>query len=355
MNYLEERNQKIIEAVIQKADAHYPGSLALIGIYGSFLTGDYHEKSDLDLLIVINDEKAGELGCAFIQDDLDVGHDIYCVTWDHLEEEADFTHPNISKLMDAEIVYCADEKYRERLEALRKQVREILDAPFSANDYEKAEKQMKDAEHYYTLAMISESLCQVRQYAGGTLYYIENAIAMLNKQYFRQGVKRACKELDAMKIRPENLSGLIENMIKSVSVSEVKDHLTRLMKENRIVFDQVKAGLSVQKEPASPAALSGTYEEMYSNWRNKIHLAGETGNKHLSFMSLVSANAMLEELFNAVDIDRHNAVSCYDPEDLKKTAAAYDDVLAAYLKEYRKAGIPERRYPDIDAFVEDYE
>ena len=32
-----------------------PGALAMIGVYGSMLTGDVHEKSDLDLLIVIND------------------------------------------------------------------------------------------------------------------------------------------------------------------------------------------------------------------------------------------------------------------------------------------------------------
>ena len=36
----EERNQKIIGAVIEKAKKVCPGSLALIGIYGSFLTGD---------------------------------------------------------------------------------------------------------------------------------------------------------------------------------------------------------------------------------------------------------------------------------------------------------------------------
>lgn len=40
MNSLEERNQKIIDAIIEKANIVCPGSLALIGIYGSFMTGD---------------------------------------------------------------------------------------------------------------------------------------------------------------------------------------------------------------------------------------------------------------------------------------------------------------------------
>ena len=36
MTNLEERNQKIIDAVVKKANIVCPGALALIGIYGSF-------------------------------------------------------------------------------------------------------------------------------------------------------------------------------------------------------------------------------------------------------------------------------------------------------------------------------
>ena len=50
-------NQKIIDAVIEKAHKVCPQSLALIGVYGSAATGDVYEKSDLDLLILSkNDE-----------------------------------------------------------------------------------------------------------------------------------------------------------------------------------------------------------------------------------------------------------------------------------------------------------
>lgn len=42
MENLQIRNQKIINAVIEKAKKICPESLALIGIYGSFVTGDFH-------------------------------------------------------------------------------------------------------------------------------------------------------------------------------------------------------------------------------------------------------------------------------------------------------------------------
>ena len=42
-------NQKMIDAAIEKAERVCPGSLALIGVYGSVATGDEYAKSDLDL------------------------------------------------------------------------------------------------------------------------------------------------------------------------------------------------------------------------------------------------------------------------------------------------------------------
>lgn len=127
---LEERNQKIIDAIINKANIVCPESLALIGVYGSFATGDFYDKSDLDLLILINDDNGWKLGCTFIQDDLQVGHDIYCTNWEGLEYDAGYEHPNISKMMDAKIVYCADEKYKERLEVLRQKVKKYFRGTF---------------------------------------------------------------------------------------------------------------------------------------------------------------------------------------------------------------------------------
>lgn len=355
MMYLEERNQKIIDAVINKANIVCPGALALIGINGSFMTGDFYEKSDLDLLILINDDRGCQLGCAFIQDDLQVGHDIYCTTWNRLQDDARYEHPNISKLMDAKIVYCADEKYKEQLDILRKKARDILSAPFSEEDYTKAEKLLKEAEHCYTLAMISEHMSDVLDGAGGVIYYVENAIAMLNKQYFHYGVKRVYEELNAMQNRPEKLCDMIDDVISATSVASVQKHLSTLMKETIAVFHNVKETIAIQKKTVTGDTLIGTYEEMYSNWRNKMYVAAETGNRHLAFMSLISSNAMFSEIYGEVNIDRYDALGGYDPQDLHKTAKAYDDILNEYLKEYRKAGIQVKHYSDIDAFALDYQ
>ena len=60
MKKQEERCRKIVGAVVRRAEKVCPGSLALIGVYGSFAAGLTHPWSDLELLILINDE-AGTL------------------------------------------------------------------------------------------------------------------------------------------------------------------------------------------------------------------------------------------------------------------------------------------------------
>ena len=354
MKDLKIRNQIIIDAVLEKEKAICPGTVALIGIYGSFQTGDIHPLSDLDLLILINDDRGWQLGKSFIQDDMGVGHDIYCTNWEGLRQDARYEHPHIGKLMDSEIVYCADEKYRKELEKLRDDVRKTLAEPFGEGDCEKAEKELKEAQCCFAEAMTGEDLAEVRRRAGGAIYYAENAVALLNKTYFRLGVKRRYEELNAMEKRPENLCGLIEDILAAETADSVKERLTRLMKELTVCFQAARQSLQPEKKPACAETLSGTYEEMFSNWHGKMVLAAETGDRHLAFMSLESLNEMLADTSNAVEIGTYDVLQAYDPNDLKKTAEGFDEILRQYLQEYEKAGMRAERYPDIDAFTAVY-
>ena len=354
MNNLEIRNQKIIDAIIEKEKALCPGAVALIGIYGSFQSGDIHPLSDLDLLILINDDRGWQLGKTFIQDDLGVGHDIYCTNWEGLRQDARYEHPHIGKLMDSRIVYCADEKYRTELEKLRDDVRKTLAEPFGEADCEKAEKELKGARCCFAEAMTGEEPADVRRRAGGAIYYAENAVALLNKTYFRLGVKRRYEELNAMEKRPENLCGLIEDILAAETAESVKERLTLLMKELAACFRTVRQSLQPEKKPACAETLSGTYEEMFSNWHGKMVLAAETGDRHLAFMSMESLNEMLADIGNAVDIGTYDVLRAYDPNDLKKTAEGFDRILEQYLREYEKAGMKAEHYADIDAFTAAY-
>ena len=111
-----EKNARIIEAVRHRAELVCPGSLDMIAVTGSFASGDFHEKSDLDLLIVIGDDAGYALSHCFILGD--VGYDLYCHSWDRLEHTAEYDSPYVSKLLDAQIVYCRDDAVRMRFDEI---------------------------------------------------------------------------------------------------------------------------------------------------------------------------------------------------------------------------------------------
>lgn len=159
---MNEMNKTIIDAIIRKADALCPDSLALIGVYGSVVTGDEYEKSDLDLMILINDENGQVLADGFIIDDVDIGYDIYCTSWDMLENDAQCGHAHLSKLFDSMIVYCKDKCALKRLDEIRRKAAELL---ASDRRYEKADKAYSNAKKMLAEVYLVQSLSKARSCA----------------------------------------------------------------------------------------------------------------------------------------------------------------------------------------------
>lgn len=328
-----QRNQKLINAIIAKADQDCPGALAMIGIYGSFLTGDIHEKSDLDLMILINDDRGYTLARTFIQEDLCVGHDLYCTTWEMLENDAKFIHPNIAKLMDSKIVYCSEERHRIRLEKLCNQA-------MAVDTRQAAEKVFAEAERSFGKAMLAEDITTIRFWGGMMIHQVCGAVALLNNRYFRFGTRRVFEEIENMEQKPENLRDLVDVFISAEFASDLKTGLSNLLRTVSTLFESALP---------SPEVIPGTYEEMFSNWRNKMYLAAKTNDRYLSFDSMFGLDSMLRELGFPQDV-----LDKFDPHNLTNTAKAYDEIIENYRKEYERAGIPVQSYPDVDAFIEDY-
>ena len=330
---MKNRNHAIIQAIVEKAAAECPGALAMIGIYGSCQTGDIHDKSDLDLMILINDPRGYCLAHTFIQGDAGIGHDLYCTTWEALEQDSAFRHPHISKLMDSQIVYCAEERYLSRLEDLRQRVRktDTKEAAFAA---------FAKARQAFSGAILAQDMADIRFYAGCFLSDLFDSIALLNGRYYRLGVRRIFEELNTMPVKPENLQALSEEILAAQTADQMKSAMTTLLQTVQPFF-----------ATESPAAgmCPGALEEMFSNWRNKMYLAAETNNAYLAFNSLLGLDYMLKELGF-----RWNVMVHFHPGDLQASAKAFDSVLQQVNQEYEKAGIPLNHYPTLEAFLEAY-
>ena len=334
-------DRTMIDVIIKKADALCPDSLALIGVYGSVMTGDEYEKSDLDLMILINDENGQVLADGFIIDDVDIGYDLYCTSWDMLEKDGQCDHAHLSKLLDTVIVYCKDKSALKRLDELRRKAAELL---ASDRRYEKADKAYGDAKKMFAEVCLTHSLSKARSCAGAAIEFIENAVMLYNGRYFRKGTKRALDELKQLTL-PFALETRILAVIQAETVEKIRAELTE-------IFVLTDGYLQVPKKKQLPSAenLRGTYEEMYSNWKNKMAEAAGRDDVYSSFMNLLSLQWMLHEIAEGIAVDDFEIMDKFNPENLEENADVFDQALDKYLAEYEKAGICPKHFESMTEF-----
>ncbi|MBR3843035.1 MAG: nucleotidyltransferase domain-containing protein [Christensenellaceae bacterium] len=342
---MNEINQKIINAVIKRAEKLCPDSLLLIGLYGSAATGDLHGKSDIDLLILIGDEKGQQLAEGFILQDIGIGYDIYCTTWEMLEWDASLPHAHLSKLLDAPLIYIKDESAKERLEALREKARADLRSDLR---FEKSAAAFEKAKMMYADACLCDSFGEMRANAGAVISFLLDAVMLFHGKYFKKGVKRTFEEIGEL-----HLSFPMEDMIMAVILAKTEDELRSNLK---LLIKAAAVHLFPKKEKKQPAKenLWGTYEEMFSNWRNKMPEAAENHDTYSSFMNMVAFQFMLREVAEDIAIDIPEIMGDFDAEDLQKNSEVFDAALEKYLSEYRKIGMEPMVYEDADAFIAHY-
>ena len=337
-------HKTIIDAVLRKADAVCPDSLALIGVYGSAATGDVHEKSDLDLLILINDDAGWQLGKGFILDDSGIGYDIYCTNWEGLESEASCEHAHLSKLMDSAILVVRDPDALVRLENLK---RKAADTLASDARFEKAQALMDNVKRAYADCFLSDTLSQTRYTAGAVIHFLVDAVMLFHGAYFRKGVKRTFEELNALQL-PFDLPAMLLNVIYADTQDAIRAQLTCLV---RTVQDYMARP---SEKHAPDSSLSGTYEEMFSNWRNKMPEAAQNNDLFASFMNTLSCQFMLNDIASEVRMQPIDLMDGFDPKNLSSNAARFDGALRKYLEVYQAAGISPVHYANAESFAKDY-
>ena len=344
---LKENYGRMVEAVRQRAAALCPDSLELIGVYGSCATGDTHEKSDLDLLILIRDEAGRCLAEGFILEDCGIGFDFYCTTWAMLEGDAACEHPHLGKLMDAKILWVRDPEVTMRLEELRTKAALAL---ASEERFSKAEAAFGRGKAAMAECFLAESLACARYHAAGVICEGLNAVMLSHGVYFRRGVKRATEEV--ARVAPDwdaRRSALA--VAEAPDTDALREAVTGFLREAR---DHMDKPAPTEREAPCRENLAGTYEEMVSNWRNKMTEAAERGDAFSSFVNLASLEGMLREVSEGVDIPCPTVLEGYDPRDLRGNAEVFDNALEEFLGTYRRAGISPRRYADAEAFLRAY-
>ncbi|MCL2422221.1 MAG: nucleotidyltransferase domain-containing protein [Defluviitaleaceae bacterium] len=348
---LADKNQKLIDMVIKRAKRDFPDDIALIGLTGSFSTGDYHEKSDLDLIIVNNTDRGWEISACFIFDD--VGYDIYCTPWEtRLAQQAILDNPGVSSLTELQILYCAKPEYLERFNKLKQQALDIMAMPIGKDCINRAKKHIDLAKQNYTDMMLSDDKGIVRYASSNLLYNLVNGIVNLNNTCIKRGIKRYLEELSAYKYLPENFEYLYMSVIDAKTLDEIKkasrSFLTGVIKLHDEMYQKY-----VKHPVPTYENLEGTYEEAWSNVRNKVLTSVAAKDKAYAFLAANGAQGYFEEMADEhCGTKKFDLMQHFDSDNLEKFQDAFLQAMDEYLQEYEKVGRSVERYETFEALYE---
>ena len=346
------RNKRIIEIVMKQIKEKCPDSIDMVAVGGSFCNGDIYEKSDLDLVIISRDEKAKCLDKCFILGD--VAMDIYTHDWTSFERMADYPNPYVTKLLDLDIIYTHDDSVLEHYQRLQAKLKESMnnDSLIRANIQTHFNLVMSNLTK---LNNVDNDLGLAYRLLGHLIKDIEFIIYMLNKSYIKRGTKRIPEEIISMEVLPTNFKELYLDIVNVKSVAEIKEKANKLGETLKVFLNQMGFVHEVieekeeksEKKPIEAISLIGTYEEIYSNWKNKMLHAVTINSRYLSFDTMCSCQGFYDEMADMFDIPRIDLISHYNPDDLMSNVTIFNACMQEWLKLYERFGIEVNYYPSL--------
>ena len=348
---LQTRNRAIIDAVLAKAARCCPDALDLVAVTGSFSRDDYYEKSDLDLLIVIHDPAGRQLAKCFVLGD--VGHDIYCQTRESLEHAAEYPDPHVSKLLDAEVIYCRTTEVAEWYRRLGDELRARMAAAPNASTLNAIEKHIHEAWQDFGRLCAEQDEGRCRYFAAGVLYRIEYAVYMLNGAYIRRGIRGIPQEICALPRLPDGFAGHYRALIDAPSPEDIRRETAALIRATDRMVEETRQHIS-PRMPLTPEALRGTHEEIYSNWRNKMYRAAAEGDRYLAWMTEAAAQEFYDGMAAEYEMKTTALLEGSLEQDLLTRAHRFDDAMRHYSENYAQTGTPFCRYDTVQEFINDY-
>ena len=341
-----DKNNAIINMVIERAKRDFPEDIAIIGLTGSFSTGDFHEKSDLDLIIINNTNRGWDIASCFILED--VGYDIYCTPWDtRIEAEASLKSPMISCLVDLQILYCAKPEYLEKFNSYKQRALDTLSKPIGKECIERAKECIDIAKQEYANTLLSDNVGTVRYAAGRALSNLVNATVNLNNTYFKRGVKRYLEQLATFQYIPEEFEKKYMAVVSARTIDEIRYTSQEMLKCIIALYDEMYKNFVKQPVPTYDN-LCGTYEEFWCNYRNKVIVSTELKDKSYVYHAALGAQGFLDEMEKYQGTKKFDLMQYFDAEDLPAFKEAFFRLMDEYLEEYKKVGRKVERYDSVE-------
>lgn len=100
--------------------------------------------------------------------------------------------------------------------------------------------------------------------------------------------------------------------------------------------------------------IKGSYEEIYSNWKNKMYHAADINDTYLSLNTAASCQEFYDDMYNEYNIKKVDIMKKLKDNNLKEAAKCFDEAMEEYKENYNRLNIDVVKYNDLDEFEENY-
>lgn len=347
-----DRNQTIIDMVIARAKRDFPEDIALIGLTGSFGTDDFHEKSDLDLIIINNTDRGWEISSCFILDG--VGFDIYCTPWEpRIKEQSELISAHASSLVDLKVIYWSSQEDLDKFNAYRNRALELLSESIGENSLSRGRVWLDKAKVDFANLMISDSLNGTRYASACLAENLINAMFAANNKIITRGIKRYREQVRSLGDYPSDWDRLFDALVAADSIREIRGAAEALLISTNCWFATIMEKQGVKKTPTKESVI-GIYEEFWCNYSNKIANSIALSDACYSFFAVKGAQEFLDELNREEGMPRRDLMAAFDSKDLSKLKTEYDLALEEYGKVYDKVGQKIKSYHTVEELYRDF-
>jgi predicted nucleotidyltransferase len=336
-------NDRIAEWAANKVSKEYPGDVSLLLAFGSYVNGTENLLSDVDMFFIPKTDKAYGISKSFITEG--VGYDIFAMTWDRMEDIADFRDSLTPCLGDSKVLWYGSPEDLKRFEELKNRLKEHLaDGAYMA---EMAAKKLRAAKNLYGTMVFEDSLGTVRVCAGSLLTLLSLAVAYGNRTYFRRGQKKQLEDLSDMPL-PE---GFIALYMRIVEADTAEGIMTACRKAVEAAADFLDRGKPEAKRAADYKALGVLYQEIISAW-NKIYICCKNNDMPLCFQSGVNLQRELDQAAEENGLAPLDLMGFFDPSDPEGFAKRAKELQDSFVSVIESGGYQIESYDTVGDFLE---
>jgi len=322
---------KIVDLISEKINKDYFEDIALAAYYGSYATGTFNEKSDIDIFFIPKTERGWKMGDCFIFQD--IGIDIFPISWDRVESISDFDESICSVIADCKIFFSSSTPDLAKFKGFQKKIKyymQIENKAFLLNKaVDKFQKIYKILYRMEKSVVLKDSAFMT--YKHEFMIALFEVYAHLNQRYFKSGWGKNLNEIFNFKRLPAEFEKNINILLEGKDVSNVISCCKSLIEDTEEILkvDMEKSFIPKKAEEV----FNGYYEEIKSTF-NKIIVACDNNDYELAFFTATHLQTEITKLLVLQATSFWNPpVLDYNALDRFYSAQKFPDILSKLNRE----------------------